>query len=159
MRLVGFSLWIWCTDPQTSSMQYVSSVCISYCNISFRLFMLGGVSPETCWATYKCEIKCWYTVAFCWIFFANYTMMHGFTHIKLEPMFLKQPYLHPLAFILCNSPLFAVTQNTSINHLTLLCLSFFCLRTFSHTTIKSCPFNISVDFTYNKSDLILFTSY
>jgi hypothetical protein len=63
-------------------------------------------------------------------------MIHESTHIKLQPMFLKQPYLHPLAFILCNSPLFAVTQNTSINHLTLLCLSFFSLRTFSHTTTK-----------------------
>jgi len=37
---------------------------------SFRLLMMGGMSPETCWASYKYEIiKCWYTVASCWIFF------------------------------------------------------------------------------------------
>jgi hypothetical protein len=45
--------------------------------------MMGGVSPETCWASYKYEVKFWYTVASCWIFFVNYTMMHGSTNIKL----------------------------------------------------------------------------
>jgi len=39
------------------------------CRCSFRLLMMGGVSPETCWASYKYGIiKCWYIVAFCWIF-------------------------------------------------------------------------------------------
>jgi len=33
------------------------------------VLMMGGVSPETCWASYKCGIiKFWYTVASCWIF-------------------------------------------------------------------------------------------
>ena len=41
---------------------------------SFRLLMMGGVSPETCWASYKYEIKFWYTVASCWIFFVNYPL-------------------------------------------------------------------------------------
>jgi len=44
--------------------------------------MMDGVSPETCWASYKYEIKFWYTVASCWIFYVNYTMMHGSTNIK-----------------------------------------------------------------------------
>jgi hypothetical protein len=44
--------------------------------------MIGGVSPETCWASRKYEIKFWYTVASCWIFFVNYTMMQGATNIK-----------------------------------------------------------------------------
>ena len=44
--------------------------------------MMGGVSPETRWASYKYEIKFWYTVASCWIFFVSYTMMHGSTNIK-----------------------------------------------------------------------------
>ena len=36
---------------------------------SFRLLMMGGVSPETCWASYKYGIiKVWYIVACCWIF-------------------------------------------------------------------------------------------
>jgi hypothetical protein len=34
--------------------------------------MMGGMSPETCWASYKYEIKFWYTVASCWIFYTNY---------------------------------------------------------------------------------------
>jgi hypothetical protein len=39
------------------------------CQCSFRLLMMGGVWPETCWASYKYGIiKCWYIVASCWIF-------------------------------------------------------------------------------------------
>jgi hypothetical protein len=39
------------------------------CQCSFRLLMMGGVSPETCWASYKYGIiKFWYIVVFCWIF-------------------------------------------------------------------------------------------
>jgi len=39
------------------------------CQCSFRLLMMGGVSPETCWALYKYGIiKFWYIVASCWIF-------------------------------------------------------------------------------------------
>ena len=39
------------------------------CQCSFRLLMMGGVSPETCWASYKYGIiKFWYIVASCWIF-------------------------------------------------------------------------------------------
>jgi hypothetical protein len=37
------------------------------CQCSFRLLMMAGVSPETCWASYKYEIKFWYTVASCCI--------------------------------------------------------------------------------------------
>jgi hypothetical protein len=36
-----------------------------------RLLMMGGVSPEICWASYKYEIKLWYTVASCWIFYIS----------------------------------------------------------------------------------------
>ena len=39
------------------------------CQCSFRLLMMGGVSDETCWASYKYGIiKLWYIVASCWIF-------------------------------------------------------------------------------------------
>jgi len=39
------------------------------CQCSFRLLMMSGVSPETCWASYKYGIiKFWYIVASCWIF-------------------------------------------------------------------------------------------
>jgi hypothetical protein len=39
------------------------------CQCSFRLLTMGGVSPETCWASYKYGIiKFWYVVASCWIF-------------------------------------------------------------------------------------------
>jgi len=53
------------------------------CQCSFRLLMMGGVSPETCWASYKYGIiTFWYIVASCWIFFTNCTMMHGSMNIK-----------------------------------------------------------------------------
>jgi hypothetical protein len=39
------------------------------CQCSFGLLMMGGVSPETCWASYRYGIiKFWYIVASCWIF-------------------------------------------------------------------------------------------
>jgi len=39
------------------------------CQCSFRLLMMGGVSSETWWASYKYGIiKFWYNVASCWIF-------------------------------------------------------------------------------------------
>jgi len=39
------------------------------CQCSFRLLMMGGVLPETCWASYKYGIiKFWYIVESCWIF-------------------------------------------------------------------------------------------
>jgi len=39
------------------------------CQCSFRLLMMGGVSPETCWASYKyVVIKVWYIVTSCWSF-------------------------------------------------------------------------------------------
>ena len=46
------------------------------CRCSFRLLMMGGVSPETCWASYKYGIiKFWYIVASCWIFLYERNMM------------------------------------------------------------------------------------
>jgi hypothetical protein len=39
------------------------------CNYSFELLMMGGVSPETCWAIKKhWNNKFYYTVASCWFF-------------------------------------------------------------------------------------------
>jgi hypothetical protein len=39
------------------------------CQCNFRLLMMGGVSPETCWASYNYGIiKVLYIVASCWIF-------------------------------------------------------------------------------------------
>jgi hypothetical protein len=52
------------------------------CQGSFRLLMMDAVSPETCWASYKYEIKFWYIVTSCCIFYMNYTMMYGSTNIK-----------------------------------------------------------------------------
>jgi hypothetical protein len=35
----------------------------------FKLLMMGGVSPETCWASKKhWNNKFYYTVAYCWFF-------------------------------------------------------------------------------------------
>jgi hypothetical protein len=55
------------------------------CLCSFRLLMMGGVSPETRWTPFKIRNnkKNWYTVASCWIFHCkNCTMMHGSTNIE-----------------------------------------------------------------------------
>ena len=36
---------------------------------SFSLLIMGGVSPETCWASFQIRSnKFWYTVASCWVF-------------------------------------------------------------------------------------------
>ena len=54
------------------------------CQWSFRLLMMGGMSPETCWASYKYGIiKFWYVVTSCCIFFMNCTIMYGSTNVKL----------------------------------------------------------------------------
>jgi hypothetical protein len=60
---------------------------------------LGGVSPETRWASYKYEIKFWYTVASCWIFFMNYTAMHGSTNIRDQSSTLVEVYRRYVAFV------------------------------------------------------------
>jgi len=54
------------------------------CLWSYRLLMMGSVSPEMCWASFKIrDNKIWYTVASCWIFYCkNCTMMHRSTNIK-----------------------------------------------------------------------------
>jgi hypothetical protein len=46
------------------------------CHCSFSLLMMGGVSPETCWALYEYKIiKFWYIVASCWIFLYEFTLI------------------------------------------------------------------------------------
>ena len=56
------------------------------CQCSFRLLMMGGVSPETCWASYKYGvIKFWYIVASCWIFlYECWVLLHGWHLIRLQ---------------------------------------------------------------------------
>jgi hypothetical protein len=52
------------------------------CQCSFRLLMMGDVSPETCWASYKYWIiKFWYIVASCLIFLYELYYEHGSTNI------------------------------------------------------------------------------
>jgi hypothetical protein len=46
-------------------------------SVQLWLLMMGGVSPETCWASYKYEIiKFWYTVASCWIFLYELKLLY-----------------------------------------------------------------------------------
>jgi hypothetical protein len=55
--------WAW-QRPTTSNRWNTTG-----CQGSFRLLMMGGVSPETCWASYTYGIiKFWYIVASCFIF-------------------------------------------------------------------------------------------
>jgi hypothetical protein len=53
------------------------------CQCSFTLLIMGGVSPETCWASYKYGIINFDTLLhLVGIFCMNFTMMHGSTNIK-----------------------------------------------------------------------------
>jgi hypothetical protein len=47
------------------------------CQCSCRLLMRGGVSPETCWASYKYGIiKFWYIVSSFWIFLFSQSIVY-----------------------------------------------------------------------------------
>jgi len=64
----------WTLSGTVSLCLTTSNICLLIwktrdCQCSFRLLMMGGVSPETCWPSYKYGImKFWYIVASCWIF-------------------------------------------------------------------------------------------
>ena len=63
------------------------------CQCSFRFLMMGGVSPETCRASYKYGIINFsYIVESCWFFFVNCTMMHGSTDIKFNTSVWLAPF-------------------------------------------------------------------
>ena len=62
------------------------------CQCSFRLLMMGGVSSETCWASYKYGIiKFWYVVASCWIFI--YEFYYNARIHERNPLYLVCPDL------------------------------------------------------------------
>jgi len=51
---------------------------------SFRLLMMGCVSPETCSASYKYGIiKFWYIVASCWIFLYELHFLKLYTNLSM----------------------------------------------------------------------------
>jgi hypothetical protein len=75
LKLLAASSFAYVQQPSICAKPEADSV--------FRLLMMGGVSPETCSASYKYEIKFLYTVASCWISYMNYIMMHGATNITL----------------------------------------------------------------------------
>jgi hypothetical protein len=59
------------------------------CQCSFRLLMMGGVSPKTCWTSYKYGIiKVDTLLHLVGFFFMNCTMMHGSTNVKPKPSVL-----------------------------------------------------------------------
>jgi len=67
-RVVGQAHCDWQRPPTTCPTTFHVWKPIG-CQCSFRLLMMGGVSPETCWALSKYGlIKVWYIVASCWIF-------------------------------------------------------------------------------------------
>jgi len=75
------------------------------CQRSFSLLMMGGVSPDTCWALYKYGIiKFWYIVASCWIFLyelnLSFLSVHSFrsahqnsVRVSLPPHTCHKPRL------------------------------------------------------------------
>ena len=66
------------------------------CQCSFRLLMMGGVSPETRWASYKYgTIKFWYIIASCWIFlyeFYNDARTRNVKFTYFVPSFLSSSF-------------------------------------------------------------------
>jgi len=58
------------------------------CQCSFSLLMMGRVSPETCWASYKYGItNFWYIVASCWIFlYGQPQLMYMWLRTRNETM-------------------------------------------------------------------------
>jgi hypothetical protein len=67
------------------------------CQCSFGLLMMGGVSPETRWASYNCGIIKFDTLLhLVGFFFMNFTMMHGSTNVKFILLPLCNSLLHPL---------------------------------------------------------------
>ena len=68
----------------TTSTNYTSKT--RGCQCSFRLLMMGGVLPETCWASYKYGIiKMWTHCCILLVFFfMNCTMMHASTNVKFN---------------------------------------------------------------------------
>ena len=67
----------------------------------FELLMMGGLSPETCWAIKKhWNNKFYCTVASCWLFLWIYIMMHGSMNIKYIYIYI---YIYIYSFIvLCD---------------------------------------------------------
>ena len=92
---------------------------------SFRLLMLGGVSPETCWASNKYEIiKFWYIVASCWIF------LYELMLCSLLPRWLQQQLIKTTG-----------TTKLQINYNELKIINYFMLRIsyYPHNTYQSTP--------------------
>jgi len=57
---------------------------------SIRLLMMGGVSPETCWASHKYgRITFWYIVASCWIFLYEFSVYWCSAYISDRPVLSK----------------------------------------------------------------------
>jgi hypothetical protein len=106
------------------------------CRCNFRLLMMVGVSSETCWASHKCEIKFWYTVSSCWIFFVGYTMMHGSTNVKIHKLF-------PLSVFFLFQTIFGILALIQ-QWVLILGISF-------HSPFASVSFIYVADVTLNKS--------
>ena len=80
-----WTLWLLDADSvQQPQRPTTSHVCKTRaCLSGFELLMMGGVSPETCWALFKHGIINVDTVLhLIGYFYMNYTMIHGSTNIK-----------------------------------------------------------------------------
>jgi hypothetical protein len=85
---VGYATW----QRPTAARPTTFHVCRTRdCLCSFRLLMMGGVSPETCWASLKIKnnkilIQCCILLVF---LCKNCTMMHESTNINFRRTRLK----------------------------------------------------------------------
>jgi len=69
------------------------------CQCSFRLLMMGGLLPETCWASYKYGIiKFWYIVTSCWVFLYEFWVLLWFAKWFSFYIFGKKEIFNMLSF-------------------------------------------------------------
>ena len=83
----------------------------SWWTLSGTVCLMGGMSSETCWASYKCGIiKFWYIVASCWIFlykFYYYARIHerqvyGFSSKNII-IFIPNIFFRVMSIFYCTS--------------------------------------------------------
>jgi len=73
------------------------------CQCSFRLLMMGGVSPEICWGSYKYRIiKFCYIVASCWIFLYECRVIFSKLENCAYSLFYYKNFLVILNVIICD---------------------------------------------------------
>jgi hypothetical protein len=100
------------TVPDNVHQLHVQTTCHVWktrgCQCSFRLLLMDGVAPETCWASYNYgKIKFDTMLHLVGYFFMNCTMLHGSTNVK----FMNRKFEHEGRTEFCMN---SVSNNVSV---------------------------------------------